>query len=224
MTVQPYRPIELMRDSKITNFELTDFIGVWQNFVPASFCDQLIAFFEHTLNHTADYIEPNSVIPEKQCEAAVLNGDIQYRGNLNRKDISILLNYTSDTYSYQVNQFLKSCALHYIDNFSQLKNIAMVSSDLKFQKTPPEGGYHLWHYENSSAEFAARELTWMIYLNDVPDGEGETEFLYQRRRIKPTKGTVVIFPAGMTHVHKGNTVFTDDKYILTGWYIKTARV
>ena len=64
----------------------------------------------------------------------------------------------------------------------------------------------------------------MIYLNDVPDGEGETEFLYQRRRIKPTKGTVVIFPAGYTHVHKGNTMFTTDKYILTGWYIKTARI
>lgn len=67
---------------------------------------------------------------------------------------------------------------------------------------------------------AMRELTWMIYLNDMPDGDGETEFLYQRRRIKPTAGTVVIWPAGYTHVHKGNTVFSQDKYILTGWYIK----
>jgi hypothetical protein len=223
MTIQPYRPLEIMRDPKITNFELKDFIGVWENFVPAAFCDQLIDFFEHIINNTADYIEPNSIVPEKQQEAIILHGEQQYRGNLNRKDISILLNYTNDTYSYQVNQFLKSCVLHYIDNFSQLKNISMISSDIKFQKTPPEGGYHLWHYENSSAEFAARELTWMIYLNDVPDGEGETEFLYQRRRIKPTKGTVVIFPCGMTHVHKGNTVFSTDKYILTGWYIKTAK-
>ena len=51
-------------------------------------------------------------------------------------------------------------------------------------------------------------------------GEGETEFLYQRKRFQPKKGTVVIWPAGMTHVHKGNTVLTTDKYILTGWYIK----
>lgn len=224
MTIQPYRPLELMRDPKLTKFELTDFIGVWENFVPANFCDQLIQFFEHTINNTADYIEPSSPVPEKQSEALVLNGDVQYRGNLNRKDTSILLNYTNDTYSYQVNQFLKSCVLHYIDNFSQLSKLAMISSDIKFQKTEPEGGYHLWHYENSAPDYAARELTWMIYLNDVPDGEGETEFLYQRRRIKPTKGTVVIFPAGMTHVHKGNTIFTTNKYILTGWYIKTARV
>lgn len=224
MTIQPYRPLELMRDPKLTKFELKDFIGVWDNFVPGNFCDQLIKFFEHTINNTADYVDPTSPVPEKQSEAMVLNGDIQYRGNLNRKDTSILLNYTNDTYSYQVNQFLKSCILHYIDNFSQLSKLAMISSDIKFQKTEPEGGYHIWHYENSAPDYAARELTWMIYLNDVPDGEGETEFLYQRRRIKPTKGTVVIFPAGMTHVHKGNTMFTTNKYILTGWYIKTARI
>jgi hypothetical protein len=60
----------------------------------------------------------------------------------------------------------------------------------------------------------------MIYLNDMPDGEAETEFFHQRRRIKPTAGTVVIWPAGFTHTHKGNTVLTQDKYILTGWYIK----
>ena len=224
MTIQPYRPLELMRDPKITKFELDDFVGVWENFVPGAFCDQLIEFFEHTINHTADYIDPSSVIPEKQVEATVLAGENQYKGNLNRRDTSILLNYTNDTYSYQSNQFLKSCVLHYIDQFSQLASLSMISSDLKFQKTHPGGGYHLWHYENAAAEYAARELTWMIYLNDVPDCEVETEFLYQRRRIKPTKGTVVIFPAGYTHVHKGNTMFTTDKYILTGWYIKTARI
>ena len=60
----------------------------------------------------------------------------------------------------------------------------------------------------------------MVYLNDMPDGEAETEFLFQKRRIKPEVGTIVIWPAGMTHVHRGNTVFTKDKYILTGWYLK----
>ena len=54
----------------------------------------------------------------------------------------------------------------------------------------------------------------------MPDGEAETEFLYQKRRIKPETGTLLIWPAGMTHVHRGNTVFTKDKYILTGWYFK----
>ena len=101
-----------------------------------------------------------------------------------------------------------------------MKTGKFISEDCKMQKTPPGGGYHMWHYENSGFGHHARELVWAIYLNDMPEGEAETEFLYQRRRIQPTAGTVVVWPASMTHVHKGNTVFTQDKYILTGWYIR----
>ena len=82
--------------------------------------------------------------------------------------------------------------------------------------------FFTYRYENSAASHAARELTWMIYLNDVPpEAGGETEFMYQHKRFNPTAGTVMIFPAGMTHVHRGNTVLDGDKYILTGWYIKS---
>ena len=37
-----------------------------------------------------------------------------------------------------------------------------------------------------------RVLAWMVYLNDVPEG-GETEFLYQQVKIKPTANTLVIY-------------------------------
>ena len=46
-TIQPYRPLELMIDPKITDFDCRDFIGIWDKFVPASFCDQLIEWYEH---------------------------------------------------------------------------------------------------------------------------------------------------------------------------------
>lgn len=215
MTIQPYRPLELMRD-KMTKSSFNDFIGVWDDFVPASFCDELIEYFEDTYTMNSSTILGDSDTTQKDF----IKGEDQYKGSLNRKDLSMLLNYHQQELAYKVHQFLTSCAIHYISEYDQLRNIPMISSDLKFQKTSPGGGYHLWHYENASASHAARELTWMIYLNDIPMGEGETEFLYQRKRFQPKKGTVVIWPAGMTHVHKGNTVLTTDKYILTGWYIK----
>ena len=56
----------------------------------------------------------------------------------------------------------------------------------------------------------------MLYLNSVTEG-GETEFLYQKRRIKPQQGRLVIFPAGFTHTHRGNPPLSGDKYILTSW-------
>lgn len=217
--ITPYRPLSLMTDKKLTKSNFEDFIGVWDNFVPKPFCEKLIEYFNKTFDSNGSYIGAET---DKDAEDIIsMKGEEVYGGSLNRKDLSFMINYANDELTYQICQFLTSCAQHYIHNFSQLKNVSMISTDIKIQKTPPGGGYHLWHYENSMAQFSQRELTWMIYLNDIPDGEGETEFLYQRRRIKPTQGTVVIFPAGMTHVHKGNTVFTTDKYILTGWYIKT---
>jgi len=216
MGVTPIRPLELMKDENITKSEFNDFIGIWENFVPPYVCQKTINFFEETIAVSTFYNEDLA-----SDEFGVLDGTGQFQnGSLGRKDLSILLNYSNPKLNYELQQYLNACTQHYVDKYDQLKNSKLIAEDNKMQKTPPGGGYHVWHYENAGYGHHARELVWAIYLNDMPDGEAETEFLYQRRRIKPTVGTVVIWPAGMTHVHKGNTVFTQDKYILTGWFIK----
>jgi hypothetical protein len=213
MSVQPIRPLELMKDENITKSEFSDFIGVWENFVPKSVCKKFIDHFEE--------IRTNSSYIDEAEQGAILDGTNQFpQGSLGRKDESLLINYSSQRLNYEANQYLSACTYHYIDTYNQLRSTKLISEDTKMQKTPPGGGYHVWHYENSGYGFHARELVWIIYLNDLPEGEAETEFLYQKRRIRPTAGTVVVWPAALTHVHKGNTVFTEDKYILTGWYIK----
>ena len=55
-----------------------------------------------------------------------------------------------------------------------------------------------------------------MYLNDVEEG-GETEFLYQSRRVKPKRGRLAIWPAQFTHMHRGNPPLSGDKYVITGW-------
>jgi hypothetical protein len=84
------------------------------------------------------------------------------------------------------------------------------------------GGYYYWHSEiypcDQAAETLHRVLLFMFYLNDVEQG-GETEFLFQRRKLKPAAGSMVIAPAGFTHTHRGNVPESDDKYILTSWIL-----
>jgi len=87
---------------------------------------------------------------------------------------------------------------------------------MKVQKTEPNEGYHVWHYENSSQEYAQRVLAWTIYLNDVEEG-GETEFLHQSYRAKPKAGKLVLWPAGFTHLHRGNPPLSGTKWLATGW-------
>jgi hypothetical protein len=86
----------------------------------------------------------------------------------------------------------------------------------KLQRTAIGGGYHVWHCEHSSGDNANRLMAYILYLNDVDEG-GETEFLYQHCRVKAKQGSVVLFPAGFTHTHRGNPPLSNEKYILTGW-------
>ena len=81
----------------------------------------------------------------------------------------------------------------------------------------PTEGFHPYHIEQGNLPPSSyRVSVYTVYLNDVEEG-GETEFLYQLKRIKPEKGTACIFPASYTHVHRGNTPFSGEKYIITGW-------
>ena len=54
----------------------------------------------------------------------------------------------------------------------------------------------MFHGEDINWNLHNRTMAWMVYLNDVEEG-GETEFLYQKLKIKPKKGTVVIWPGGV---------------------------
>lgn len=217
-----YRPLELMLDPNITKFEFDDFIGVWHNFMPRPLCDTIINYMDSMMNFAShlNYDDEEDHNDMLEDETPVHESYRYYNGQMNRHDTAFMLNYANKELVSQINSILKSCAKHYVNKYQALARYPMISTDIKAQKTPVGGGYHLWHHENADIAHAARELTWMIYLNDMPEGEAETEFLYQRRRIRPTAGTVVIWPGSFTHTHKGNTVFTQDKYILTGWYIK----
>lgn len=85
-----------------------------------------------------------------------------------------------------------------------------------------QGGYPYWHCELypklDNGESLHRALLWTIYLNDQFD-EGETEFLYQQRKIAPRTGSLLIAPAAFTHTHRGNRPLGGDKYIATSWIL-----
>ena len=105
---------------------------------------------------------------------------------------------------------------NYLQDYSLLGDSNFLLYDVKAKRIPIGGGFHQWHYENAAFCTATRRFVVQAYLNTIDEG-GETEFLYQNRRINAVQGTVVIWPAGFTHVHRGNPPIGQDKYILTTW-------
>jgi len=85
-----------------------------------------------------------------------------------------------------------------------------------------QGGYPYWHCEQypmlDQGEALHRAVLWTIYLND-DFAEGETEFLYQGRKIVPRTGSLLIAPGSFTHTHRGNRPRGGDKYIATSWVL-----
>ena len=85
-----------------------------------------------------------------------------------------------------------------------------------------EGGYPYWHCElyprDARADTLHRHLLWTLYLNDG-FGEGETEFLFQQRRIVPRTGSLLVAPTAFTHTHRGNRPLRGDKFIATSWIL-----
>jgi hypothetical protein len=88
--------------------------------------------------------------------------------------------------------------------------------------TAGTGGYPYWHCElypkDATCETLHRTVLWTIYLNDAFT-EGETEFLYQQRKIVPKVGSLLIAPTAFTHTHRGNKPIGGDKYIATSWLL-----
>ena len=182
-----------------------DFIEIYDDILSAEECQFILDQFEQFLN--------------RDCVVPKVSDNEMRRGSLVRKDLILMANEFPLPTPALIHERLTLCAEQYYKKYFTLSGVAdLATIEIKLQKTPPRGGFHTWHCEAANINSSRRVLAWMIYLNDVADGEGETEFIWQRRRVQPKAGRCVIWPAGFTHSHRGNPVYTQDKYIATGWY------
>lgn len=145
-------------------------------------------------------------------------GDAQFRnGKLGRNDHQIYMPQQSMFMFEEIMDCIFNGLKEYEHIISSVKMQNLISPVCKLQHTPIGGGFHEWHCEQAGGNSAARSLAWMIYLNDVQEG-GDTEFLYQHMKVKAEKGTLAIWPAGITHPHRGNPPYSNDKWVVTGWF------
>ncbi len=218
------------------------FIVEFKHALSSDFCDQLIKKFELDSNKQAgrtgsgvDVTKKNSIDlhlstlshwqeEHNSLTQTMYQALVQYVRAYPHVLIGALSPSTFNT-STQQTESLK------VENLPQLSDAQLASilqkvfdiDAINLQKYGKgQGNFNHWHSEHyphptdTHQKSLHRTLLWLIYLNDVEQG-GETEFLYQQARIKPTKGSIILAPCGFTHTHRGTTPISCDKYVLASW-------
>lgn len=190
----------------ILHQEIEDFIGIFDTDID---CQPFIDYYERAQSSNTTWYHRNE--PERE--------DMMTTLNVHDTDL-MLMNIPGRTVTDYVKTFndtVADCLNQYASVYTQIRDYQFQTLHINLKKTIPTQGYHIWHCENNDMGYTRRVLATMMYLNDVHDG-GETEFLHQHRRVSPKAGRVVIWPAGFTHMHRGNPPLKEEKYTMTSWY------
>lgn len=182
------------------------FIGGWV-LDDITICDELITHFQNSSKKSIGHV---TTLAGKE-----INKDMK-----DCTEVTLFLEEKEDIlFKYLIK--LQDITDQYIQKyfFSNRQGAWSVVENVNLQHYAPGQGYKVWHCERSSYKLpiAGRHLVFMTYLNDVAD-QGETEFFYQKIKVKPQKGLTLIWPADWTHTHKGIVSPSEEKYIITGWY------
>ena len=187
-------------------FQKDGFIGIFDNVFEKEYLDDIVKFFnkKDEFNFVEHTSKRNAKKHDRDMDELYL-GDAQTIHKVPEM-------FTHHFYSRLWDDIMPV----YKKEFSILTAIDLQGEQLKMKRVKPGGGFHTWHYE-SSGKNITRQLVVQLYINDI-DEAGETEFLYQNKRIAPKRNRMLIWPADWTHTHRGNPPIGDkDKYILTTW-------
>lgn len=195
-----------MRDHEINS--LDNFIMAW---VPEegddlSIVDRLINFHinDNKKKHGTTYSNGKSEI------------DLKVKNSIDSSLGNADFDLQKDYYEGYLQQFIDRYREKY--NFIDTAGRWKVCEHGNVQWYPvTDGGFHRWHCERSNGHpiISRRLLVYMTYLNDVPEG-GETEFYYQKLKIKPVRGMTVLWGSGWEYTHRG-LPSPHEKMIATGW-------
>jgi len=195
---------------------IKDFMAVFPNAASKEYCNKVIKWFEH--NNKAGAGGKKNTMNRQENEPGILkmekDSEQFFFENVDNmclpRNIFILQEF-ADIIWKSYNKFM--------DVYGAGMNCLgthKISPSVKIQRFKPTQGYHTWHADVTNEVSSRRILVCLLYLNTVEKG-GETEFLYQKQRVPAVQGSLAMFPATWTHLHRGNPPLKGNKYIINTW-------
>ena len=182
--------------------QLEDFVKVYHKVIPKTICEYFIDFFERNEQQSTRY----------DGEVGPIFNQIDFTAfsEENRK------------FTYDVARMINSYAVHYVQSLGLQPTFPtnVINEDLRIKKySLNDKDRFPLHIDADTSRSSVRCLAMLLYLNDVEEG-GETIFPNLDLKIKPTKGSLLIFPPTWMFPHIGSKPISNEKYILsTYWHI-----
>jgi|TARA_A100000172_G_C2984057_1_gene90432 hypothetical protein len=180
--------------------KLNNFIAGW--YIQPKVCDNLINMFEKSSNKAPGTTAQKIDIRKK------MSTDLSIDPQSTEPEVQ--------DYYKELDKVIKNYKKKYIYS-DKWQDAWGIVEKWNIQKYNPGEGYFALHCEKSGLNTTLRHLVFMTYLNDVTD-KGQTEWYYQKIKVKPEKGLTLIWGTDWTFMHKGIVSPTQTKYIATGWY------
>jgi hypothetical protein len=188
-----------------------ELIWVKEKSLSQDFCNQVINKFETDPYRKAGEVDQNNPRIDKNLKITI---DTTITHNIAwREEDEVLYKALGNAlYEYEIHLQKTSSGkwnLHPSDGY-QVKDTGYM-----VQKYEPNGFYN-WHHDWCMNEGWSRIYTYIWYINTIKEEDGGwTEFI-DGTRIQPKVGSILLFPATWTYVHRGYTTKVP-KYIVTGW-------
>lgn len=177
---------------------MTECIQVYPDIIPKELCEQ----FQHVID---------SSMEAKSSAVTTYDADWRKCYQISFPDAHF------DTLKSYMNQALSKYKDDLPDFSCTLNFTTQLEKPTIIKYSTEEGHKFNMHADNFNVGSAARQISVIIYLNDVKEG-GETIFPHHNVSIPPKAGSVALFPSHWTYPHLGVEPKSEAKYIIVTWY------
>ena len=194
-----------------------DLIACYRNTGFEAVADGVMSFFDRRLDLQHSGVAFGNNSSSSQAEPAKVS-----------TDISLVAIDRSDPEAFALSDVIVRGVTAALDQYLQDRSLfrdcspeqsLFVIPIFNIQRYGPGEGFKRWHCDwtisDELTEPVHRVLAWILYCNDI-DSAG-TEFYWQRHYESAERGKLLIFPAGLSHIHRGRVNDKGTKTIATGW-------
>lgn len=190
---------------------MTKFLEIFDNNLSPYFCRHVIKRFEKDERSCPGRTAMGLNTGVKDSQDLLISNHLDWK----KEDSTFFEKLSPVLDEYYMKHFIDPISTKNRSNWREKTNLT--DKGYQIQRTTPDQTGFVYHHDGSAEDSFRRIITYLWYLNDIPeDGGGTTEF-YDGTIVQPKEGRLILFPANWTAMHKGNPPKKINKYIVTGW-------